>query len=429
MQNEKLVVFVLGTDLVHSGHILAIQNARKLGKVVVGVLPNAVDENIDSFSEKKNLFKSISGVSEVVCFDRGENFGYLSMHRPEIVVIGIENSNQVKVSIQKVIEPLVRSWDGKVIDIEKLNNDFTISSFINSNEKLPTIDGRRSQLKKLLKIKRPLRFMEAHNGLTGLIIENAKIKVHDETIEYDGIWLSSLTNSAIKGKPDIEAVDHTSRSQALHDILEVTTKPIIYDGDSGGRPEHFSYTVKTLERLGVSAIIIEDKVGLKRNSHWGTDVFQTQASVEEFCEKIEIGCLSRTTTDFLIIARIESLILGNGVEDALNRAEKYIQTGADAIMIHSKKYEPDEVFQFSKKYLQLSRCVPLIVAPSSKNETTTDQWASNGIGVVIYANQLLRSAYPVMKEVAESILLNGRAKEIDDRLLPIGELLRLIPGT
>ena len=245
--------------------------------------------------------------------------------------------------------------------------------------------------------------------------------------EFDGMWLSSLTDSTAKGKPDIEAVDVTSRMQTLNNIVEVTTKPIIYDGDTGGRPEHFAFTVRTLERFGVSAVIIEDKIGLKKNSLFGTEVFQEQASIEEFCEKIRVGKKAQVTDDFMVIARIESLILDRGVDDAIERARAYIEAGADGIMIHSRSKEPTEVFEFAKRYQQFERRMPLVAVPSSYCQTHESDLQAHGVDIVIYANHLLRAAYPSMIQVAESILKNGRAYEVEKNLMPISELLTLIP--
>jgi len=269
--------------------------------------------------------------------------------------------------------------------------------------------------------------MEAHNGLTGLIVENASVKKNGSAKEFDAMWLSSLTDSTAKGKPDIEAVDVTSRLHSLNDILEVTTKPIIYDGDTGGIPEHFIFTVRTLERLGVSAIIIEDKTGLKKNSLFGTDVAQTQDSIDNFCGKIKMGKQSQITKDFMIIARIESLILKQGMNDAITRAKAYIEAGADGIMIHSKEKDGSEILEFCKQYNNFENIVPLVVVPSSYNHLYEEQLIKAGANVVIYANHLLRAAYPAMVDVAKSILENERSKEVDDQCMSIKDILTLIP--
>ena len=246
---------------------------------------------------------------------------------------------------------------------------------------------------------------------------------------FDGMWGSSLTESTAKGKPDIEAVDVTSRMNTLNDIIEVTTKPIIYDADTGGKNEHFTFTIKTLERLGVSAAIIEDKIGLKKNSLFGTEVDQEQDTIGGFCDKIRAGKSAQVTNDFMIIARLESLILNMGMDDALNRAKAYIEAGADGIMIHSRKKDPAEVFEFCDNFKNFTRKVPLIAVPSSYNIVTEDELANRGVNIVIYANHLLRSAYPSMMETAKSILSNGRSAEIDSKMLSIKDILELIPGT
>jgi phosphoenolpyruvate phosphomutase len=269
---------------------------------------------------------------------------------------------------------------------------------------------------------------DLHNGLSGLIIENISVDTPAGKREFDGMWASSLTDSTSKGKPDIEAVDVSARMITLNEVLEVTTKPIVYDGDTGGKPEHFVFTVKTLERLGVSAVIIEDKLGLKKNSLFGTEAAQAQDTIESFCHRIGAGKKAQVTDDFMIIARIESLILGQGVEDALERAAAYIEAGADAIMIHSSQKEPTEILEFCSRYNELPRRQPLVVVPTTYNCVTEDELAAAGVNVVIYANQLLRAAYPAMLRAAESILRHGRSLEIDEELMPIKEILHLIPG-
>lgn len=286
---------------------------------------------------------------------------------------------------------------------------------------------RIKKLKDLSKTKRIVRLLEAHNGLTGLIVEKIKIHRGNREVEFDGIWESSLTDSISKGKPDISVVDVTSRVLTIHDILDVTTKPILVDADNGGLIEHFGFTVRTLERLGVSAVVIEDKVGAKRNSLFGTNIFQEQDTIEHFCKKIQFGKSRQTTKDFMIIARIESLILKQGMDDALQRATAYIQAGADGILIHSNEKAPDEVLTFCKAYKKITETIPLVVIPTTYNIITETELVRAGVKMVIYANQLLRSAYPAMVKVAQMILQNGRSLETDKLCIPVSQVLHLIP--
>jgi phosphoenolpyruvate phosphomutase / 2-hydroxyethylphosphonate cytidylyltransferase len=272
-----------------------------------------------------------------------------------------------------------------------------------------------------------VRIMEAHNGLTGLIIETTTVERDGKKLEFDGMWSSSLTDSTARGKPDIEAVDISSRLANINDIFEVTTKPLIFDGDTGGKPEHFAFTVRSLERLGVSAVIIEDKEGLKRNSLFGTDVAQTQSSIEDMSVRLNIGKQAQVTSDFMVIARIESLILDKGMDDAVARAKAYIDAGADAIMIHSRRKEPDEVFEFCAHAERFQKHVPIVAVPTSYHQVSEEELSSRGVNIVIYANHLLRAAYPQMVKVARTILENGRALEADPYLAPISEALSIIP--
>jgi phosphoenolpyruvate phosphomutase len=326
-----------------------------------------------------------------------------------------------------VIDTL-EEWGGKLVEVP-YTEGISSTQLNNALKEIGvTPDLRVRRLRRLINAKKIVRIIEAHSGLTGLIVENTKVELNGEIREFDGMWASSLTDSTTKGKPDIEAVDITARSENINDLVEVTTKPIIFDGDTGGKVEHFVFTVRTLERLGVSAIIIEDKVGLKKNSLFGTEIPQEQDTIEGFCEKIRAGKRAQVNEDFMIISRIESLILKQGQEDALKRAKAYIGAGVDAVMIHSKNSSPDEILEFCKEYQKFERRVPLVAVPSSYDTIYEDELADAGVNVVIYANQLLRSAYPAMLDTAKKILTNKRSYEARENMMSIKEILTLIPG-
>ena len=288
-------------------------------------------------------------------------------------------------------------------------------------------DVRRGRLRRLLEIKGLVTVMEAHDGLTGLIVENTVVHENGGARQFDAMWLSSLCDSTAKGKPDIELVDMTSRFRTIDDIMEVTTKPIIFDGDTGGLTEHFVYTVRSLERMGVSMVIIEDKKGLKKNSLFGNEVQQTQATIEEFCEKIRAGKKAQRTREFMICARIESLILEKGMEDALERAKAFTAAGADAIMIHSRKKDPAEILTFIEAFRKEDESTPIVLVPTSFNSVKEEEWKARGANVIIYANQLMRATVPAIRKAAETILQNHRAEECDADLMPFKDIIRLIP--
>lgn len=422
----------MSADLIHPGHLNVLRKASELGRVVVGLL---TDEAIASykrlpyltFEQRKEIIQNIKGVDEVVeqrTLDYTENLRIL---KPDFVVHGDDWKEGVqKVTRLKVIETLAE-WGGKLVEVAYTQGISSTNLNRHMRDIGTTPQLRMKRMLRLLDAKETLLFMEAHNGLSAHIVENAQVVSNGAPLEFDGIWLSSLTDSFAKAKPDIEYVDKTSRLQTLSDILEITTKPIIFDGDTGGIAEHFAFTVRSLERLGVSAIIIEDKIGLKRNSLFGTDVEQTQDSIERFCYKLSYGKRARVTSEFLIIARIESLILNKGMDDALERAEKYIQAGADGIFIHSRQKDGAEILQFCEKYKKLHAKTPLVVAPSSFNSLHKDALQHAGVNVIIYANHLLRSAYPAMLSTAKSILENGRSQEIEPSLTSITDFLKLMP--
>jgi phosphoenolpyruvate mutase len=429
---DKTAYVAMSADLVHPGHLNIIREARKIGKVVVGLL---TDEAIASykrlpylnFEQRLAVIENIVGVTKVVPQDTLDYVPNLRKFKPDYVVHGDDWTTGVQFETRRRVIECLAEWGGELVEYPYTPgiSSTQLNAAIRDVGTTPEI--RMKRWRRLLQAKPIVRVLEAHNGLTGLIIENASVAHDRGTREFDGIWISSLTDSTAKGKPDIEYVDLTSRMNTVNDILEVTTKPIVYDGDSGGITEHFVFMVRTLERLGVSAVIIEDKKGLKKNSLFGTEVKQTRATVEEFCHKITSGKRAQVTDDFMIIARIESLILKDGMEDALTRARAYIEAGADGIMIHSKEKTPDEILEFCNAYKKFENRVPLVVVPSAYPQITEGELIDAGVNVVIYANHLLRSAYPAMMETAKSILTCGRALEAGEQCMPIKEIITLIP--
>ena len=434
MSKRKIVYVAMSADLIHPGHLNIINKASKLGDVIIGLLTdNAIASYkrvpMMEYKDRQKIISSIKGVKKVIQQNTHDYTKNLKRIKPDFVVHGDDWKQGVQSTVRiKVIKEL-KKWGGKLVEFP-YTKGISSSKLISLKKEIGTTpDIRRKQLKRILTAKKLSRFLDIHNGLSGLIVENTKVEIKGKIEEFDGMWGSSLTNSTAKGKPDIEAVDFTERLQLLNEVLEVTTKPIIYDGDTGGKTEHFKFTVKTLERLGVSAIIIEDKIGLKKNSLLGTSVKQKQDSPLAFSKKITAGKNAQATEEFMIIARIESLVLNKGLNDALLRTKKYIDAGADGIMIHSRKKNPSEIFKFCKMYKKIKNRKPLVVVPSSYSQVTEEKLAKEGANIVIYANHLLRSVYPNMVNTAESILKNKRAHQIEKKLLSIKKILELIPGT
>lgn len=424
----------MSADLLHPGHINIIQKAAELGELTVGLLTDSAIASYKrlpflTFDQRRNVVENIKGVHAVVAQETLDYVPNLKKYRPDIVVHGDDWRNGVQKKTRDAVIAALSEWGGKLVEFPYTEGISSTKLHASLKEVGTTPEIRLRTLKRMIEAKPLLRFMEAHNGLSGLVVEHASVKENGVQREFDGMWGSSLTESTVKGKPDIEVVDISSRLSNLNEIFEVTTKPLIFDGDTGGKPEHFAFTVRSLERLGVSAVIIEDKVGLKKNSLLGNDVQQQQASIEEFCAKIETGKRALVTDEFMIIARIESLILDKGIEDALTRAKAYLDAGADGIMIHSRQKTPDEIFEFCDRYKEFPNARPLVVVPSSFNSVYEEEFEKRGVKIVIYANHLLRAAYPNMQEVAQRILKNGRSMECDDLCMPIKEILDLIPGT
>lgn len=422
----------MSADIVHPGHLNIIKEARKLGKVVVGLLTDKAIASYKrlpylNYEQRETIVRNIKGVHKVIAQETLDYIPNLRTLRPNFVVHGDDWRQGVQRETRKRVIEVLKEWGGELVEIPYTQG--ISSTALNRHMKQigTTPQNRMKRLKRLLDSKPLVRILEAHNGLTGLIVENSLVTVDGAEREFDGIWISSLTESIARGKPDIE-FDFTSRLDTINEILEVTTKPIIVDGDSGGLPEHFVFWVRTLERLGVSAVVIEDKIGLKRNSLFGSDSNQLQDSIESFASKISAGKGAQVTEDFMIFARIESLVQRKGVADALRRAQAYIDAGADGVMIHSVKTSGAEIVAFCKEYKKSSKRVPLAAVPTTYDSEREHDLARNGVNLIIYANQLLRSAYPAMIQTAESILKNGRSFESKKRLMPVNHLITLIPG-
>ena len=427
----KTVYTVFCTDVIHDGHINLIERAHQYGKVIVGALSDEALIRYNKFptiplEERIRIYQSLDGVEDVVVQNEIMYDDVIAQLHPDYVVHGDNWKTGPESAIRANVLHLLGQYGGELIEVPYTYNPTVKKIDQQLKEKLAMPEYRRKRLRQLIEMTPIVKVMEAHSGLTGLIVEKTVIEHDGKLDQFDAMWISSLCDSTAKGKPDIELVDMSSRLRTIDDIMEVTTKPIILDGDTGGLTEHFVYNVRTLERMGVSAVIIEDKTGLKKNSLFGTEVDQTQASIEEFSEKIKAGKQAQLTDDFMIIARIESLILEKGMEDALKRAFAFVEAGADGIMIHSRKKDPQEILEFCDQFRAEDASTPIVVVPSSFNVITEEELAEHGVNIVIYANQLTRSAFPAMQKTAEDILKYHRAKEVDDRLLPIKDIITLI---
>lgn len=429
---NRTVYMCFSTDMLHGGHIAIINKAQRFGKLIIGVLS---DEAVISYkrfplvpaSERKILFEHVSGVYKVIeqkTLSYREN---LLQYKPDIVVHGDDWTSGFQRPIRDEVTSILASYGGRLIEFPySLDPKYqAIEEHAKAELSLPDI--RRARLKKALQMKGLVTAMEAHSGITGLIVEKTAVYENGHTKQFDAMWISSLCDSTAKGKPDIELVDMTSRFRTIDDIMEVTTKPIIFDGDTGGLTEHFVYTVRSLERMGVSMVIIEDKTGLKKNSLFGTEVEQRQDSIENFSAKIRAGKKAQKTKDFMICARIESLILERGMEDALARAFAFVDAGADAIMIHSRKKEPSEIFTFIEHFREKDKSTPVVLVPTSFNTVTEEEFKEHGANIIIYANQLTRTGFPAMQDAAKTILRNHRAKECDEKCMSIKDIITLIP--
>ena len=433
MKKNKIIYVPMGADIIHSGHLNIINIAKKYGKITIGLFTDSAIAEYKSlplidYKQRFEIMNNIKGIDKIV---KQENWDYsknLSKIKPNYLIHG----DDWKVGIQKktrekVIKQL-KKWNGKLIEVAYTKHPDIVQRKKNVKNLFLNPESRVSRLKRLIDSKNIVRFIECHNPITGLMIENLKINHKNKFKEFDGIWSSSLTDSVSNGKPDNQSFELSSRISNLNNIAEVTTKPILFDADNGGRPEHLPYTVRNLERLGASAVAIEDKIGLKSNSLLKDQSKANQDSIKSFCKKIKIACDARRSKDFLIVARIESFILGRDLNDALKRAENYSKAGADLILIHSKIDNPKEIFSFSRRFIKSKFFKPLIAVPSTYSKVQEKQLINNGFKIVIYANHLLRAAYPAMENVALSILKNSRSYEAEKKIISIKKILNIIPN-
>ena len=431
---NKVVYLGMVGDILHPGLINIITEATKLGDVMVGLYTDkaiAAYRRLPymTYEQRKQVVENIKGVTQVVAQDDYSYIPNLLKYKPNYIIHGDDWKEGRDSELRDAVFKTMHEIGGEVVEIPytKGINSSSLGKDIRGIGTTPDI--RLKALRRLIAAKPIVRILETHDGLSGLIAENLEIENGPKINSFDGMWSSSLTDSTSKGKPDIEAVDLTTRMQDLTNILECTTKPIIYDGDTGGKPEHFAFAVRTLERNGISAVIIEDKIGLKKNSLFGTDAVQIQDSIEGFCHKIKIGKNAQVTDDFMVIARCESLIAGKSVDDALERCFSYVEAGADGIMIHSKNKTGEDIKQFCVKFRKEYTSIPIVVVPTTYNQIKEEELHSWGVNVVIYANHMLRAAYPAMLKCATTILENERSLETDPICMPIKEILELIPGT
>ena len=427
---NKIVYVPLAVDILHSGHLNIINKAKKYGQVVIGLLSDSAVTEYKSipsleYEERYKIVKNLKNVHKIIKQETWDYSKVLNSLKPDYFIHGDDWKKGIQKKTRQKVIKLLKKNKGKLIEIPYTKN--ISSSSIKSdliNHLTPT--SRVSILKRLIDSKNIVRILESHSPLSGLIAENMKFQRGNVTEQFDGMWSSSLTDSSLKGKPDNQSLDFSSRFNGLGDLFDVTTKPLIFDADNGGRLEHLPFTVRTLERLGVSAIMIEDKIGLKKNSLFKDQSGAKQDSIKDFCKKINLIKKTRNSKDFLIGARIESFILGKGLQDGLKRAKAYSEAGADLILIHSKENTPKEIFSFSKIFRKTKNSKPLVSVPSTYSKTTESMLIKNGFKIVIYANQMLRASYPAMENVAKTILKNQRSFELEKKISSVKEVINLI---
>tara|TARA_B100000900_G_scaffold390195_1_gene383701 strand:- start:2170 stop:3468 length:1299 start_codon:yes stop_codon:yes gene_type:complete len=429
----KKVYVGMSADLLHTGHINILKKASELGEVIVGLLTDRAIASYKrlpymTFDQRKDVISNIKFVSKVIPQESLDYSANLNLIKPEIVVHGDDWREGVQAKTRKKVIETLNKWNGRLVEIPYTKSISSTNIIKSLNDIGTTVEIRRSRLRRLIHSKQIIKILEVHSALSALIVENTEIKKNNINISFDGVWSSSLTDSTLKGKPDIEAIDISSRLNVVNEIFEVSTKPMIFDADTGGKIEHFEFTVRSLERTGVSAVVIKDKIVFNQNSLIDNDVSMTQDTIENFCNKIYRGKAAQISDDFMIFARIESLIFEAGINDALLRAESYVKAGADGILINSKRKEPSEIIEFIKKFRKIDQVTPVIVVYNSLNNITIKEFEEMGVNIIVAENHMLRASYPAMFSVAKKILEFGRTLEVEPDCMPIKDILEIIPG-
>ena len=432
--NNKFVYIGLTADTIHHGHINLIENAKKYGEIIIGLLTDkAVSDYIRlpllSYKQRKKILMNIKGVNKVVAQNEWDYSLNIKKYKPKYMIHGNDWLVGPMSNVRQNVIKELKKYGGKLIEVPYTKGISSTALSNEQNKKFTTPELRLKNLKRLLEVKNFLRIIETHSPISALIAENSILKTKNRTREFDGFWSSSLTDSTRMGKPDIEFLNLSERLSNINNIFDVTTKPLIMDIDTGGKIEHLKLNIRSMERLGISAVVMEDKTGLKKNSLNEKTSNQKQETIKNFCEKIDQINKSKLNDEFMVIARIESFILGKGLKDAILRAKKYVEAGANGIMIHSKSKKPKEIFEFAKLFRKYNKSLPLVCVPSTYNTVKEKKLIEEKFNIVIYANHLFRAAYPAMQLTAKSILINGRSKEIDKKLISINNILKLIPGT
>jgi phosphoenolpyruvate phosphomutase / 2-hydroxyethylphosphonate cytidylyltransferase len=430
----KTVYIGMTADILHHGHVNVIEHGRKYGDIIVGLLTDRAVSKFKrlpylEYEHRKHIIENISGVVKVIPQDDWDYAPNLRLVRPNFMIHGDDWLDGPQYEYRKRAFEAMNEWDGQIIEVPYTQGVSSARLDVQMRALGTTPDIRLRQLRRQLRASGFARAMEVHSPLCGLIVESLEEERDGLPVRFDAMWSSSLTNSTVHGKPDIEALDHTARLSGVNDIFEVTTKPLLYDADTGGRIEHFTFTVRSLERMGVSGVIVEDKIGLKRNSLLGADANQQQDSIEQFASKIAAGKSAQVTNEFMIVGRIESLVLNAGIDDALHRAHAYVDAGADGIMIHDSDEDPSDIFKFCDRFRANDTNSVVVVVPTAYNTVYEHELATRGANIVIYANHLLRAAYPAMVRVARVILEKGRSFEADQGCMSIEQILKLVPGT
>ena len=430
-KKNKSVYCALSADILHEGHINILKSASRYGDVIVGLLTDKAIASYKkiphlSYKQREIVLKNVKYVKRVIPQNTLDYRPNLNLLKPKYVVHGDDWKSGIQKYTRSQVIKTLKKWNGRLIEPKYTRNISSTQIKQNILKVGTSPDKRKSKLRRIMEAKEVVRILESHSALTGLIVEDLKVIKNQKYLEFDGMWSSSLTDSALRGKPDNQSVDYSTRILGLNEILEVTTKPIIFDADNGGRLEHLPYMIKSLERSGVSAVIIEDKIGLKKNSLFKNQHGTKQDTIKSFCQKIIKAKDTKISDDFLIIARIESFILGKSLVDALKRAEAYSKAGADAILIHSKDSTPSKVFSFAKKFTKSKYFKPMVAVPSSYSKTYEKDLIKNGFKIIIYANHMMRASYPAMLDVAKSILINKRSYNAEKKISSIKEIINLI---
>ncbi len=409
---DKTVYVGMSADLVHPGHINLLREAASLGRVTVGLLTDRAISSYKrmpflTFEQRRAVIEHIAFVTAVVPQDTLDYTDNLRLLRPDFVVHGDDWRNGVQAQTRRRVLDVLREWGGTLVE-PPYTEGISSTALRMAAMDIGFAPGvRQRRLRRMLDCKPLVRVMQAHDGLSAHIVDRLEETTQGAPREYDAIWVDSLAGAPIRGKPDPLPFDLSSRLVTLHEILDATTKPLICNAGGAGHAAGVTAAVRTLERIGVSAIVIDTEVTDRRAVPAMAASAPPQDDMAAFIREIAAARDARVTPDFMIIARINDRTRDCGADRMMARAAAGVDAGADAVMCDSDPVNPDGIFDLCRRYRRLMNGHPLLVGLSGTEGLQEHDLASAGASMVVYTDTLLRAAREAMISAASQVLSCG----------------------